>query len=208
MDASQWSTSSQWPLAPASGSPLFTTFHLNTPGPASSRAAAQARYRGRHQDEERAKAGQWMQALRHSKKQEAGNALRRVWSNAGDSELFLRYKNHVQRHFGTLSGSEEDPEYMAAWNRFRFTRGDFDQEDTLFVLKYSKPAVLAPTSAEVHRCLGELNNYTLTFDFDWENAEDFAAYDRLTLSACLDDEDFEFMFRHAVPSPTMQNTST
>ncbi|KAF8192327.1 hypothetical protein K438DRAFT_1970133 [Mycena galopus ATCC 62051] len=172
-----------WLLPPAAGCPLFTSFHLNSTAPAGTRAAAQARYRERHQDSECAKAHQRMQALRQAKKQDV-----------------------AKHHFGTLSESERDPEYMVGWNRFRFTRGDFDRQNTLFVLKYSTPAVLAPTSDEVDRCLGELNNYTLTFDLDWENAEDVEAYDRLTLNAFLDDNDVEFMFRHAVPSPTIENT--
>ena len=44
-------------------------------------------------------------------------------------------------------------------------------------------------------------------DFDWENSEEFDAYDRITLSNLysLGDDDFEFMFRHSVPMPTMKN---
>ncbi|KAF8164053.1 hypothetical protein K438DRAFT_1775751 [Mycena galopus ATCC 62051] len=130
---------------------------------------------------------------------------------ANECRLCAKAKKKRQRMRSTAkyrqndSEPQRDPDYMAGWNCFRFTWGDFDRQNALFVLKYSTPAVLAPTSEEVDRCLGQLNKYTLTFDFDWENIEDVAAYDRLTRSTRLDDEDFEFMFRHAVLSPMMEN---
>ncbi|KAF8171733.1 hypothetical protein K438DRAFT_190448 [Mycena galopus ATCC 62051] len=118
-----------------------------------SRAATQARYRARNQDSERAKARQWMQALRHDKKQNEADAHRRRLSSEHlrSSVLFQRYKAHVRHYFGTLSGPESDPHFVAGWDRFRFTTGAFDREDALFVLRYSMPAVSAPTSEELDR---------------------------------------------------------
>ncbi|KAF8137964.1 hypothetical protein K438DRAFT_1996546 [Mycena galopus ATCC 62051] len=189
--------------------PLFMSFSLKPTTAPGSRAAAQACYRQRNQESERAKARQRMQALCRDQKQNQAEALRQQLSSERlrSSELFQRYKVHVQHHFGTLSGQESDPQFMAGWERFRFTSGAFDRQDALFVLHYGIPAVLAPTPDEVERCLAQLNGYTMTLDLDWENAEDVEAYDRITLSnlSALGDDDFEFMFRHTLPAPTMEN---
>jgi hypothetical protein len=53
--------------------------------------------------------------------------------------------------------------------------------------------------------LAKINHCTLVLDFDWEDEEAVAAYKKLLGTPQLDIEDFEFMFRHAFPSPTFEN---
>ncbi|KAJ6467406.1 hypothetical protein C8R45DRAFT_938746 [Mycena sanguinolenta] len=161
---------------PSVTQPLFSMFRLNPPEPLGVRAAAQARYRAHHPDEERAKA------------LFDGNCHR----SASEAD-------HIHSHFGTLSGPESDTEFMAGWDRFRLTSGAFDRQDALFILKYSSPAVLTPSAEEVGR---------LNLDIDWGDCEAVQMYDKIALGTLesLGDDEFEFMFRHAIPVPTFDNT--
>lgn len=58
------------------------------------------------------------------------------------------------------------------------------------------------------RCLDQLNRCTLALVFDWEDINCVRAWSKIDgrpAGAPLDDDDLEFMFRHADPSPTFDN---
>ncbi|KAJ6512447.1 hypothetical protein C8R45DRAFT_1152112 [Mycena sanguinolenta] len=189
--------------------PLFSSFSTGlvcTPG---SCAKAQARYRARNQESERAKARQCTQDLRSQKQKER---LRREQSSERlrSTALFACYKLHVRHHMGSFCGRTSDPEFMRAWERFRYADGlpTFNSEDALFLWKYDAPTPCddIPSAEEIERSLAELRNCVLFLEFDWNNEEDVVAYDHIIFGglAEMQEEHFEFMFFHAVPAPTME----
>ncbi|KAF7343815.1 hypothetical protein MSAN_01962500 [Mycena sanguinolenta] len=179
------------------------------PTPPATRAEAQARYRARNQDAERAKARLRKPARR---KQEFG------MSSAQDlrtSEIFQRFKEHVRRHYLPFCGRPTDPDFMRGWERFRFKDGPSllcDREDAVFILKYGGTSLResTPSAEEIDRCLAKLNSCTLGLVFDWEDKAAVHGYERIAARrfAALEEEDFEFMFHHAVPTPTMENMNS
>ncbi|KAJ7749886.1 hypothetical protein B0H16DRAFT_1724776 [Mycena metata] len=123
---------------------------------------------------------------------------------------FARYREHVERHRGVVYGYLSDPVYRAGFDRFRFKDGafEFDREDAIFVLQHATPHPTAEVSEEdITSCLAQLNHCTLILDLDWNDPDAVAGYEELQWHAgkTLTDEDLEFMFRHAVPPPTMEN---
>jgi hypothetical protein len=55
-------------------------------------------------------------------------------------------------------------------------------------------------------CLAQLNRCSLVLDFSWDDEEAVAGYWKLRASPQVhDDNNIEFMFRHAVPAPMFEN---
>jgi hypothetical protein len=54
--------------------------------------------------------------------------------------------------------------------------------------------------------LSQLNACGLRLELDWNDAADVAGYEKMQQSELdLDDDDLEFMFRHAVPPPSLES---
>ncbi|KAJ7858432.1 hypothetical protein B0H13DRAFT_2356489 [Mycena leptocephala] len=83
----------------------------------------------------------------------------------------------------------------------------FDREDAVFLLTHATAQPTStPRSEDIDICLAQLNRCTLVLDFSWEDDHAVAGYWKLRSSPQVhDDDDIEFMFRHAVPRPTFEN---
>ncbi|KAJ7919399.1 hypothetical protein B0H13DRAFT_2320389 [Mycena leptocephala] len=190
--------------------PLLSVFHANPIKIPGGRAEAQARYRARNREAERERARRRMQQLREGRKDEEMERLdgRRRRSTTIRA-LFARYRLHVERHLGAVYGDPADPDFEATFDRFRFKGGPpFDREDAIFLLTHAtaQPTSAPPGSEDIERCLAQLNRCTLVLDFSWEDPDAVDGYQKLRSSPQVhDDDDIEFMFRHAVPHPTFEN---
>ncbi|KAJ7938239.1 hypothetical protein B0H13DRAFT_2301801 [Mycena leptocephala] len=186
------------PLPPATGKappppppPLFTVFRVNTNPSTENRAQTQARYRVRNLETECAKA--------------------RLVCNICDRiiALFVCYKVHVEHHLGVVYNDPSDAEFEAVFNEFRFKGSlPFNRDDTVFLLTHAKPQTTntPPSSTEIEDCLAQLNRCSLVLDFSWDDEEAVAGYWKLRASPQVhDDNNIEFMFRHAVPAPMFEN---
>ncbi|KAJ6547266.1 hypothetical protein B0H19DRAFT_1075171 [Mycena capillaripes] len=131
--------------------PMFTTF--STSPTKTLHAKAQARYRDRNKETERKKAQLRMRTLHGSRNEEDASPLRKVSSKRLRSTLivcralFARYKLHVQKHCDPIYGNLGDPDFLAAFDHFRYSSGPpFDREDAIFLLMHrtSEPAKETP----------------------------------------------------------------
>ncbi|KAJ6508197.1 hypothetical protein C8R45DRAFT_1089399 [Mycena sanguinolenta] len=194
------------PTAP----PMFTSFSVRPSKDMGTRAAVQARYRARNQETERFKARYCMQARRVDEKEKESECLRRRVSSERlrASDVFQYYKLHLQRHLTKLCGQHSDPEYLSLWDEYRFSDVpfQFQEEDALFLLKYDGPIPreTVPSPDEVQKRLMQLKNCAVCLVFDWENEVEVKAYENLLRCGELEDDDVEFIFHHAEPTPTME----
>ncbi|KAJ7118598.1 hypothetical protein C8R43DRAFT_960363 [Mycena crocata] len=204
------------PLAfAACAPPIFGTFAVSEAAPANStpQAHAQARYRAKNSEAEQEKARRRMRRLRDNRKQQLRQ--RESSERLRATPLFARYREHVKLHFKPLYGDRGDPEFMAAWDAYRFGGTPHTREDALFCLKYGTPgAARPPTEAEIERqiffCLRltQMNECGLVLDWDSTDDEAAAGYARLEEKVMnYDDDDIEFMMRHAKPPPTFESLS-
>ncbi|KAJ6458477.1 hypothetical protein C8R45DRAFT_1110005 [Mycena sanguinolenta] len=192
----------QHPTSLTAAPPVLTSFRVQRSQPTGSRAEVQACYRARNQEAERLKARQRMHEHRLDRKKTERERLRREASSEHlrSSDVFQQYKNHVQRHLRRLCGQHADTEYMRRWDQYRFSDRpfQFDEEDALFILKYNGPLP----------CLIQLNNCAVCLVFDWENEAEVDAYEKMLQRGKLDDDDIEFIFRHAEPTPAMETLAS
>ncbi|KAJ7782924.1 hypothetical protein B0H16DRAFT_1447164 [Mycena metata] len=182
----------------------FSTFHGNLPNP-TPHAIAQAQYRARNPEAERSRARERMRRLRDSRQARAISSER-----LRATPEFACYKAHVERHRGAVYGYSSDPVYRAAFDRFRLKDSpvEFEREDAIFVLQHATPQPTTELSEEeITSCLAQLKRCTLILELDLNDPHDAAGYAELQQHAgqTLTDADLEFMFRHAVPQPTMGN---
>ncbi|KAJ7106099.1 hypothetical protein C8R43DRAFT_963427 [Mycena crocata] len=176
---------------------LFTTFEAGAERTTSSRTAAQARYRAKNREAEQQKARRRMRVLRD--RRASSERLRA-------SPLFEKYRRHVERHLHPIYGNRADPEFMAAWDAFRFRDAPFDRDNARFAVQYSSPVSAAPHKEMVDRQLAELTTCGLKLDLDWDDPAEVAAYEHLSATVGqLDDDSIEFILRHAIPRPTLEN---
>ncbi|KAJ7915944.1 hypothetical protein B0H13DRAFT_1871566 [Mycena leptocephala] len=170
------------PLPPAP--PLLSVFHANPIKIPGGRAEAQARYRARNREAKCERARRRMQQLREGRKDEEMERLRRQASSER-----LRSTLHVERHLGAVYGDPADPDFEAAFDRFRFKGGPpFDREDAIFLLTHAtaQPTSAPPGSEDIERCLAQLNRCTLVLDFSWEDPDAVDGYQKLRSSPQVD----------------------
>ncbi|KAJ7720538.1 hypothetical protein B0H16DRAFT_1792742 [Mycena metata] len=183
----------------------FSTFHCNPPAP-TQHAVTQSQYRARNAEAERERGRQRMRRLRESRRARAASSER-----LRSTPEFARYRVHVERHRGAVYGwYDTDPAYHAAYDRFRFRQAphEFNREDALFLLHHATPQPPEQVmEEEIELCLAQLNRCTLVLEFDWDDPDAAAGWAALEehRGGVLTDDDIEFMFRHAVPPPTMAN---
>ncbi|KAJ7141822.1 hypothetical protein C8R46DRAFT_1046672 [Mycena filopes] len=183
--------------------PMFSSFAVVPQPVPRRRAQSQAKYREAHRTEEREKARARMHRLRE---------LRKASENLRASPLFARYRLHVQRHLGVINQHRDDPTWLAALERFRYRDAErpYDREDAMFILQSETEEPRTDiTAAEIDAAVLQLNRCTLELAFDREDPMKERAWRKISRGRVsgvdLDDESLEFMFRHAIPSPTFEN---
>ncbi|KAJ7062416.1 hypothetical protein B0H15DRAFT_807899 [Mycena belliarum] len=174
------------------------------------RAEAQARYRAKNRAEEQAKARERMRALRLARRPRQQGVERPVEASAElrSSEIFALYCRHVSHHTQDIHGSRLDAEFMAGWHRLMERGEPFDREDAVFAIRYGRRGGRAgsPDEAEIGRQLDDLRLSAAIMVFDEGNEEAAAAYGKVCAAGPgeLDEDDLEFMFRHVVPAPDLE----
>ncbi|KAJ7441779.1 hypothetical protein B0H11DRAFT_2251838 [Mycena galericulata] len=145
---------------------------------ANTHAAAQARYRAKNKDAEQEKARERMARLRESRR-EAQPELRRTLSSnrLRATPLFALFRAHARAHIAPVLARPPP----------------------------TTPVLTPPPRLgvdEVAACLGSLR-----LDFKYTDPREVDAFDKLLASGGvdLDDDDIEFMLRHAVPAPSTEN---
>ncbi|KAJ7430390.1 hypothetical protein B0H11DRAFT_1943113 [Mycena galericulata] len=102
----------------------------------------------------------------------------------------------------------ENPElYRAQLARFMEKGGPpFDPDDAIFILKHAaeNPPGPHPSEEEVERRLRELNQCILVLNIAPDDTEEEAAWQRISHEGDVSDDDLEFMFRRAIPEPTLE----
>ncbi|KAJ6454057.1 hypothetical protein C8R47DRAFT_1228812 [Mycena vitilis] len=185
-----------------SGPPTFTAV-LGEPKATSARAQAQARYRARNKEQEQAKARERMQRLRSTKREAAGEVLRRKESSERlrSTPLFAVYRRHAEVHLKGLFGKDEGS----------LSGGDeLTPHSNGGAVNRSPPTTqeaAAWTEADVAMALEELRGATLRIDFNYTDEAEVAAFDKVMERGPMDDDDVEFLLRHSVPKPTMESLS-
>ncbi|KAJ7436475.1 hypothetical protein B0H11DRAFT_2256183 [Mycena galericulata] len=188
-----------------SSSPLFTSFAVNPTTTPKTRAETQARYCARNREREQEKARERMQRSRDDK------LRRRVSSEQlRASPLFARYRRHVEGHLGTIWCDRANIEmYLARLAHFRESGGPpFDREDAMFLLQHAQPNPPGPipSEADIVRYLDELNRCSLVIQIASGDDEEEEMWRRIDRKAAdVNDDELEFMFRHAIPAPTFEN---
>ncbi|KAJ7116751.1 hypothetical protein C8R46DRAFT_1239364 [Mycena filopes] len=129
--------------------PLIPNF-TDAPNATSSHAAAQARYRARNADSEREKAKQRMRKLRGRDKEPKperynSSQLRAISSKElRASRTFAAFREYVQDYMFWVVVNEDDPEEVAAYNRFMYTNlpsedRELPEEDLEFLFRHIHP---------------------------------------------------------------------
>ncbi|KAJ7468407.1 hypothetical protein B0H11DRAFT_1920991 [Mycena galericulata] len=187
-----------------SAAPTYTSSFSASPikiaGP---RAEAQARYRARNPERELEKARGRMKRLRDERlrRRESSEYLRAT-------PLFKRYRLHVQKHRKIIYVDNANPAlFRAQWARFQEKGGPpFDRDDAIFILRHAaeNPPGPHPSEEEIGRRLSELNRCTLVAAIVPDDDEGEAAWERISHEGDLSDDDVEFLFRRAVPEPTLE----
>ncbi|KAJ7438646.1 hypothetical protein B0H11DRAFT_2254459 [Mycena galericulata] len=178
-------------LLPATtSSPLFTSFSISPTKPDAGCARNQARYREKHKEREQEKARLRMQRLRSGDKK-AHDMIRAMSSEeVRASALFARYRIYLQRHALKVFCDTSDMQaWEASWDRFSSRDGPpFDRQDAAFLLRHSHPNfhAPAPTDAEIDK------------EGEWR-----AILKRSPPGS--NDDDLEWIFRHAVPAPRFED---
>ncbi|KAJ7429367.1 hypothetical protein B0H11DRAFT_1945158 [Mycena galericulata] len=186
-----------------STAPTYTSFSASPSKIPQPRAEAQARYRARNPEREQQKARDRMKHLRAERlrRRQSSERLRA-------SPIFLRYRLHVHKHRGIIYAEHENPElYRAQLARFMEKGGPpFDPDDAIFILKHAaeNPPGPHPSEEEVERRLRELNQCILVLNIAPDDTEEEAAWQRISHEGDVSDDDLEFMFRRAIPEPTLE----
>ncbi|KAJ7429709.1 hypothetical protein B0H11DRAFT_1944315 [Mycena galericulata] len=196
-------------LLPATtSSPLFTSFSISPTKPDAGRARNQARYREKHKEREQEKARLRMQCLRSGDKK-AHDMIRAMSSEeVRASALFARYRIYLQRHALKVFCDTSDMQaWEASWDRFSSRDGPpFDRQDAAFLLRHSHPNfhAPAPTDAEIDVRLERLNTCDPIVEYTPEEEGEWRAILKRSPPGSNDD-DLEWIFRHAVPAPRFED---
>ncbi|KAJ6469549.1 hypothetical protein C8R47DRAFT_1222887 [Mycena vitilis] len=184
---------SAFAFAPSASAEETTILHSNK-----TRAAAQARYRAKHKDEELEKARLRMNRLREArreqKREEAEVELRRRASSdqLRATPLFEVYRRHALTHL----------------------REEFFDDATADYARYEEDQAVdnCTPAPEACDCSGmaaskEASRGQLRLDFKHTDEREVAALHKLLAAGPVDDDDVEFLLRHARPRPTMEALS-
>ncbi|KAJ7487249.1 hypothetical protein B0H11DRAFT_1913414 [Mycena galericulata] len=195
-------------ISPTSSAPLFTSFSTSPTKPVPNhRAETQARYRARHKESEQAKARERMRRLRVTRKEVdvSSEDLR-----ARRSAVFARYRVYLRKHTVKIWTDHDNVEqWNAAWQRFCDKEGPpFDRQDAVFLLRHDHPNPNPgswPTDEEIDRRLQKLNNCDVVLAYADDEVDDWRDVLSRTPVGSTDD-DLEWLFRHTIPTPTIENT--
>ncbi|KAJ6503455.1 hypothetical protein C8R47DRAFT_1210700 [Mycena vitilis] len=193
---------------------MFTSFDAS-PDKFTSRAEAQAKYRERNKEAEREKARVRMRVRR-----EEGKALARRVSQGSlrTSTVFARYTRHVKRHSIAIYGDAHDPEYVKGIERLNLkccpadghglVENSFEREDVIFMIQRAQPERRAstPDNLEIESYVANLNRCKALTRFDWDEGKPHQSMWYIhSGDDNYNEDDLEFMFMHAVPTPTTEN---
>ncbi|KAJ7606994.1 hypothetical protein DFH06DRAFT_1347768 [Mycena polygramma] len=185
------------------------------------RAQAQAAYRARNREAERDKARLRMRERREEEKarlEDQRTPLERDPSSSAlrSSAVFARYRQHIKHHSIVIHGDPTDSDYVHGYERCNakcWPRGgedhppnQIDREDAKFLLQRASAErrVSTPEPLEIDQYLDKLGRCRFLVGFDWDEGVPSQplwyvrpAYDE------YNDDNVEFMWRHAVPQPTI-----
>ncbi|KAJ7506693.1 hypothetical protein B0H11DRAFT_1903478 [Mycena galericulata] len=205
--ASPTPTGARGPTLLQFGSPVDTASHESSGDqPRSDHADAQARYRARNLESERAKTRQRMRRLREK------NSVSSSWTMTSSQTLrasksFAAFRERVRTYPLWITTDDDKPDDLAEYHRFvaKISQSPHSLDDDEVDFLYRHVTLSARTTFAAFREFVQENIFWIRVDDN--NPEDVAAYQQFIVNNAprtaleMADDDLEFLFRHITPEP-------